>query len=290
MAEWTVQKLLGWTTEYFTEKGLDSPRLSAEMLLSFVLELPRIKLYTNFNQPVEQDKLNTLRELVKRAAQKEPVQYLVGSTEFYSLKIELDKSCLIPRPETELLVERAIEYLRQSDGRKCVCDLCTGSGCIAVAVAKNYEQADIVATDISDSALKWAGRNIKNHKLSDRVKLLCGDLFDALIDQLDDTQFDLIVSNPPYVTTEEFAGLDEKIKKYEPKNALLAGADGLDIYRRIAEQAPGYLKKGAPLMVETGYRQGQAVMDLLEQTGEFTEIEKEKDLNDNDRIVTARKT
>lgn len=289
MAEWTVQKLLGWMTEYFTEKGLDSPRLSAEMLLSFVLDLPRIKLYTNFDQPVEQDKLNTLRELVKRAAQKEPVQYLVGSTEFYSLKIELDKSCLIPRPETELLVERAIEYLRQGGGRKRVCDLCTGSGCIAVAVAKNYEQADIIATDVSDSALKWADRNVKNHKLSDRIKLLCGDLFDALIDQLDDTKFDLIVSNPPYVTTDEFAGLDEKIKKYEPKNALLAGADGLDIYRRIADQARAYLRKDALLMLETGYSQGQAVMDLLEQTGEFTHIQKEKDLNDNDRIVTAKK-
>jgi len=290
MAEWTVQKLLGWMTEYFTDKGVDSPRLSAEMLLSYTLGLSRIELYTNFDKPVSQDKLNELRELVKRAARREPVQYIIGSTEFYSLRIELDKTCLIPRPETELLVERAIEWLRQAGGQRRVCDLCTGSGCVAVAIAKNYGQAEVIATDISDDALKWAARNVENHELNEKVRLLCGDLFDALIENLDNTEFDLIVSNPPYVSRAEFAGLDEKVKNYEPEDALLAGEDGLDVYRRIAKQAPAYLKKGGRLMLETGYRQGQAVSDLLEETGEFTEIEKEKDLNGNDRIVSANKT
>jgi release factor glutamine methyltransferase len=290
MAVWTLQKLLGWMTEYFTEKNLDSPRLSAEMLLSFALGLSRIELYTNFEKVVEQSQLDKLRRLVKRAAANEPIQYIIGSTEFYSLQIELDKNCLIPRPETELLVERAVEYLRQKDQKQRVCDLCTGSGCVAVAIAKNYPKAEIVATDISDKALKKADQNIKKYELSDKVQLLCGDLFDAIIAQLDDTKFDLIVSNPPYVSESEFEELDTKIKNYEPAQALLAGDDGLDVYRRIAEQAPDYLKKNAILMLETGYRQGQQVMDLLDETGEFSQIKKEKDLNENDRIVSAKKT
>ena len=290
MPEWTIQKLLNWTTDYFTEKGIDVPRLSAELLLSGVLSMERIELYTNFERIVTKPKLDALHSLVKRAAEHEPIAYLVGKTEFYSIPLRITPDCLIPRPETELLVERAIEFLRTRGGDKqFVCDLCTGSGCIAIAIAKNFENAELIATDISDAALNVAAKNVENHQLQDRIQLLCGDLFDPVLPQLDVCQFDLIACNPPYVSTTEFQTLDKNVKDYEPTSSLLAGADGLDIYRRIAEKIDEFLKPGAALILEIGYAQGQAVKELLEKTSCFTKIKIEKDAQNNDRIVTATK-
>lgn len=334
MQNWTIQKLLNWVTEYFTDKGIDSPRLSAELLLSSVLDLKRIELYTNFDRPVAKHHLDKLHDLVKRAAQSEPIAYLTGKTEFYSLPLEVNPDCLIPRPETELLVERAIEFLRTrpvgnsatnkmtkkqelSNGTRpgkqpavslsnppvvslsnpFACDLCTGCGCIAVAIAKNVPSARIIATDISASALAVAEKNIEKYDLKNRITLLCGDLFDPLVPQLDMEEpalskaegFDLIVCNPPYVSDAEYDNLDKNVKDYEPKLALYAGSDGLDIYRRIIEKADDFLKPDAALMLEIGYAQGQAVKELLEQTGIFEEIRIEKDSTDNDRIALAKK-
>ena len=290
MQNWTIQKLLNWTTEYFTDKGIDSPRLSAELLLCYVLTTERIKLYTQFDKPVAKQHLDRLHELVKRCAEYEPLAYITGKTEFYSLQLNITTDCMIPRPETELLVERAVEFLRTRKTQQFVCDLCTGCGCIAVAIALNYPDAGIIATDISGAALKTAAINVEKYHLDDRIKLLCGDLFDPVIPQLDTGKFDLIVCNPPYVSTAEFQALDKTIKDHEPKLALFAGVDGLDIYRRIVEKVYDFLKPDAALMLEIGYSQGQAVRELLEQTGCFTETKIEKDFHNNDRIVTARKT
>lgn len=289
-SDWTIKKLLDWITEHFTQKGIDSPRLSSEILLSHVLRISRIELYTNFDKTVSKPDLDTLHKLVRRAAQHEPVGYLVGRAEFYSLTLEISKDCLIPRPETELLVERAIEFLRKRSGHQFVCDLCTGSGCIAVAIGKNFTEADIIATDICDSALNIAAHNVDKHGLADRIKLLCGDLFDPVIPQLDTAKFDLIVCNPPYVTTAEYAAIDKNVKEYEPELALHAGPEGLDIYRRIVEKIEDFLKPTAALMLEIGYSQGPAVRQLLEQADCFAEIKIEKDFHDNDRIVTAKKS
>jgi release factor glutamine methyltransferase len=312
MQTWTVQKLLNWVTQYLTEKGIDSPRLSAELLLSNIVGLKRIELYTQFDRVVQQEQLGRLRDLVKRAGQNEPIAYLVGRTEFYSLEINVTPDCMIPRPETELLVERAIEFLRtrkwhglaarentakpvSSGGEglavppQFVCDLCTGSGCIAVAIAKNFTNARIIATDICDAALAVAAENIKKHQLGERISLLCGDLFDPIISGLDVNQFDLIVCNPPYVSTAEYEMLDKNVKDYEPKKALLAGVDGLDIYYRVIEKAGRFLKSDGALMLEIGYAQGPAVKELLEKTGVFHGIKIEKDFHNNDRIVTARR-
>ncbi len=288
MQNWTIQKLLNWVTEHFTEKGIDSPRLSAELLLSGVLGMKRIELYTQFDKPVAKQQLNRLRDLVKRSGQNEPIAYLVGKTEFYSLELYITPDCMIPRPETEFLVERAIEFLRTRTGKQFVCDLCTGSGCIAVAIAKNFSNADIIATDISDAALSVAARNIEKHRLKERIRLLCGDLFEPIIPQLEKGRFDLIVCNPPYVSAAEFEKLDKNVKDYEPKLALYAGQDGLDIYRRIIERVEQFLKPDAVLMLEIGYSQGQAVKQLLEQVRIFAEITIEKDIHDNDRIVVAK--
>jgi len=290
MQTWTIQKLLNWTTEHFTEKRIDLPRLSAELLLSHVLNMKRIELYTQFDKLVARQQLDQLHDLVKRAGQYEPIRYLIGKTEFYSLQFDVSPDCMIPRPETELLVERAIEFLRRKTGKQFVCDLCTGCGCIAIAIAKNYPDADIIATDISDAALDIAAQNIEKHKLQDRIKLLCGDLFDPLIPQLDVSKFDLIVCNPPYTTAAEFESLEKNVKAFEPRIALYAGEDGLDVYRRITEKVDQFLKPDAALMLEIGYAQGQAVGELLEQVGCFSKITIEKDYHDNDRIVTATKT
>ena len=207
MQTWTIQKLLNWITKYLTEKGIDSPRLSAELLLSNVLTMERIELYTQFDKLVAKDQLDILHDLVKRAGQHEPISYLTGRTEFYSLQLEVCPDCMIPRPETELLVERAIEFLRTHTGPQFVCDLCTGCGCIALAIAKNSTQAKIIATDICDAALNVAAKNIEKYKLKDRITLLCGDLFEPIVPHLDVEKFDLIVCNPPYVSTAEYEKL-----------------------------------------------------------------------------------
>jgi release factor glutamine methyltransferase len=289
METWTIQKLLNWVTEYLTAKGIEAPRLSAELLLSHVLGLKRIELYTQFDKEVAPEQRDLLRGLVRRAGLNEPVAYLTGKTEFYSLELEIARDCMIPRPETELLVQRAVEFLRMRDGPQFVCDLCTGSGCIAVAIARNFSAARIVATDISDAALAVASRNVEKYQLSERITLLCGDLFEPLIQPLDVGKFDLIVCNPPYVSTAEYDNLDKNVKDYEPRLALHAGADGLDVYRRIVEKIDQFLKPGAGLMLEIGYAQGPAVRGLLEEAGAFGEIKIEKDYHDNDRIVTAKR-
>ena len=289
METWTIQKLLNWITDYFTDKSVDSPRMSAEMLLSNVLKLERIQLYMHFDRPVSPEDLARLRTLVKRASEQEPVAYLVGRTEFYSLEIEVSPVCLIPRPETEQLVERAIEFLRTRPAPQYVLDLCTGSGCIAIAIAKGVEGAKVIATDICDQALAVAARNVEKHQLTDRVQLLCGDLFVPIIEGLDETRFDLIVSNPPYVSTVEYEALDTNVKEYEPKKALHAGEKGLDVYERIITQTADHLKPDAALMLEIGYQQGSDIKELLTASNTFKDVQIEKDFAKNDRIVIAKK-
>jgi len=288
METWTIQKLLNWVAKYFMDKGVDSPRLSAELLLSHVLGLKRIELYTQFDKVIAKEQLDRLHGLVKRAARHEPIAYLTGAAEFYSLRFELTRDCLIPRPETEVLVERAVEFLRGRQGRQLVCDLCTGCGCVAVAIAKNYADAQIAATDISEAALITAAKNIDGHGLSERVELLCGDLFEPLLPYLDEKKFDLIVCNPPYVSESEYEKLASNIKDYEPKSALLAGADGLDVYRRIVPSARQFLKEDGGLMLEIGPGRSQNVCELLNEAGLFSEIVVEKDALENDRVITAK--
>ncbi|MHC4881301.1 MAG: peptide chain release factor N(5)-glutamine methyltransferase [Planctomycetota bacterium] len=289
MEIWTIKKLLDWVSGYFDEKGVDSPRLSAELLIGHVLGLERIQLYTLFDRVVDKPKLAELRAMVKRAGEHEPVAYLVGRCEFYSLPLTITPDCLIPRPETEGLVERCVHFLRNRERVQHVLDLCTGSGCIAAAIAKNVEDAQVVATDVSDAALKVAAENIEKLKLTEKVQLLCGDLFDPVIEGLDAARFDLIVSNPPYVSEPEYAALDKNVKDYEPAHALLAGADGLDVYKRILEKVDDFLKPDGALMMEIGYAQGPAIRELLEASGVFKTITIEKDFANNDRIAVAAK-
>ena len=272
---------------YFTDKNIDSPRLSAELILCHVLKMQRIELYMHFEKRIDQTKLTELRSYVKRAAEHEPIAYLVGLTEFYSMEIKVSNATLIPRPETELLVERAIEYLRSLDKPRYFCDLCTGSGCIAIAVANGVSGSEVLATDISKDALEIASDNITFHNQTEQIKLLCGDLFDPIKKELNNKQFDLIISNPPYIAEDEYESLDKNVKDFEPKTALIAGAEGLDFYKRIIDESPNYLKPNAKLMMEIGYKQGKPIVDILDTSGKFTNITIEKDFAQNDRIVTA---
>lgn len=276
-------------TGYFVQNEIDEPRLSAEMILSYALNLKRIELYMHFNRVVEKADLEKLHQMVKRAGGHEPVAYIVGRKEFYSMEIKVNPNCLIPRPETELLVERAIEFLRKRPAPRYACDLCTGSGCIAAAVAKGVDDIKIIATDICDDALSVAAENIEKHGLTDKVHLLCGDMFDPIIEGLDQSMFDLIISNPPYISTSEMEELDKNVKDYEPHKALHAGEEGLDEYKRIAAGANEHLKDDGALMLEIGYKQAGQVTRLLEDTGVFKEVSVEKDPHGNDRIVTAIK-
>jgi release factor glutamine methyltransferase len=287
MEPWTIQKLLNWVTEYFTGKGVDSPRLSAEWLLCYALGLKRIELYTQFNKVVGQEQLLQLHELVKRAGTHEPIAYLTGKKEFYSLEFEITKDCLIPRPETELLVEHAIEFLRTRNGEQFICDLCTGSGCVAIAIARNFANCRIVATDISDAALAIAEKNVAKHGLMNRIKLLQGDLFEPVIAGLGPAKFDLIVCNPPYVSEPDYEKLAPNVKNFEPKSALTAGKDGLDIIKKIIADTNQHLKPTGTLMLEIGNEQGNAVRNLLETAGYFGTVKIEKDYFDLDRAAIA---
>lgn len=282
---WTIQRLLNWITDYLTQKKVDSPRLSAELLLCHILRLARIELYTLFDRVVKPEQLEALRELVKRCGQQEPVAYLVGRCEFYSLPLKITRDCLIPRPETELLVERAIEWLRKRGGTTQALDVCTGSGCIAAAIAKNVKDCTVIATDICDKALAVAADNVNTLKLTDKVQLLCGDLFTPIVAGLDNPQFDVIVSNPPYVSQAEFDKLDKNVRDYEPKTALYGGVDGLDIYRRIIDGVGEFLKPDGALMLEIGFAQGKPVGGLLEASGLFKTVRIEKDFAKHDRLA-----
>ncbi len=289
MEIWTIQKLLNWMTAYFTQKQLDSPRLSAELLLCHVLGLQRIELYTLHDRVVQQPQLGQLRDLVKRAAEHEPIAYLVGRCEFYSLSLKITPDCLIPRPETELLVEKAVEFLRRRPAPRQALDLCTGCGCIAAALAKNCKDLRLTAVDISEAALAAAAENIRRYNLEDSVRLLCGNLYEPLIEELDGPCFDLIVSNPPYISDAEYEKLAPNVKNYEPKQALLGGPDGLEFYRRILEQAGRFLKPDSAVMLEIGCEQGPAVKQMLEQSGLFASVEIHKDLAQKDRIAVGRR-
>jgi release factor glutamine methyltransferase len=283
---WTIQKLLVWMVEYFGAKGVDSPRFSAELLMAHVLGWKRIELYTRFDAAVGAPALARLRELVKRAGEHEPIAYLVGATEFYSLPLRINRDCLIPRPETEGLVERAIDFLRKRLGPQEVLDLCTGSGCIAVAIAKNHPAASVVATDLCEKALSVAAENVQMHGLQDRVRLLAGDLFEPVIAGLDAARFDLIVSNPPYVSAAEYEKLDRNVREYEPKKALNGGADGLDVVRRIAARAAEFMRDDAALLLEIGCGQAEAATALL-QAGGLRTVRIFKDHGKLDRVVMA---
>ena len=283
---WKVLDVLDWTTNYFKDKKIASARLDAELLIGFALNLPRIDLYLNFDRPLDKEELKKIRELVKRRATFEPVAYLTGKKEFYSLEFEVTKDVLVPRPETEILVEQAIKIGQEIGGRLRIVDLGCGSGNIAISVAKNLEGSLVYATDVSRKALEVARRNAFSLGVSDRVVLLCQDLFSAFSKA---KEANLILSNPPYISLEEYPALAPDIQDFEPKQALEAGEKGLRFYRKIIGEAPEHLKEKGYLILEIGSAQTAMVKELILASGEFLSCKIVKDYSGLDRVVVAQR-
>ena len=261
---WTVRRLLEWTQPFFTRKDVDAPRLNAELLLAHVLRVPRIKLYTDYERPLSPGELADYRELVRRAGEQEPVAYLTGRAHFFNLEFEVTRDVLIPRPDTEVLVENVIQLVRNQPGMESprVLDLCTGSGCVAAAVAHHVKSSAVTATDKSPKAAAVARKNTEKLGLAGRVEVAEGDLYGALDRVVDKRPYDLIVSNPPYIPTGQLKSLDRSVKDYEPAIALDGGPDGLVFHRRILEGAADKLNPGGHVFLEIAFDQGPPAADV----------------------------
>jgi release factor glutamine methyltransferase len=275
----SVMGLLTTAADYFAKKGLSTPRLDAELLLAFTLDMSRVNLYCCFDRPLNKEETDRYRELVRRRVAKEPVAYILGWKEFYGLEFSVTPAVLIPRPDTETIVEAALKWLeKRPDSR--ICDIGTGSGAIAVTLANSFPESTVLALDNSEEALKIAWKNIQAHGLDDRITVISGDLLGSL-----DDAFDLIVSNPPYVAEADRETLDAGILNYEPGAALFAGADGLDVIRRLVPEAAERLVPGGALMIEVGDGQADSVVNLFETSGVFSSVETKSDLAGVQRVV-----
>ncbi len=258
---WTVARLLSWTREYLERRAVDSPRLAAELLLAHAMGCERIQLYTRHSSEPGAGVRDAFRELVRRAGEGCPIAYLTGVKEFFSIPFIVTRDVLIPRPETETLVERCLDVARSRGAGAAprILDLCTGSGCVAVSLARHLPEARVVATDVSREALAVAQRNAERQQLAGRIECRQGDLFESCRDEW----FDVIVSNPPYVAERDRAGLPVNVRDFEPPLALFAGADGMSIISRIVREAPQHLKAGGWLLMEIGAGQGESVREAL---------------------------
>ncbi|MGA2499408.1 MAG: peptide chain release factor N(5)-glutamine methyltransferase [Tepidisphaeraceae bacterium] len=288
---WTIRALLEWTTGFFERKQVDSPRLSAELLLSHVLGVPRIKLYTDYDRQLAERDLGAFRDLVKRAGEHEPVAYLTGRAFFFNLELHVNRDVLIPRPETEKIVENVAQFCRHTTGFESprILDLCTGCGCIAAALAHHLKSGQVIATDLSPAALAVAKANLERLNLLDRVELAQGDLFDALRDAVDRSPFHIITANPPYIPTSQIETLDRNVRDYEPRLALDGGLDGLAIVREILAGAPERLLPGGRLYVELAFDQGDVVREIAgKQTG-LADVKVLRDDAGHERILVAKR-
>lgn len=276
-------KVLTWTAGKLGAKGVSSARLDAELLLARVLGCSRVQLYTGFDRPLEATELTAYRELVRRRLGGEPVAYLLGEQEFWSLPLVVDARVLVPRRDTEALVEAAAAEGKLRAAKR-ILDLCTGSGAVAIALASELPEATVIATDVSADALAVARENIARHALEARVTLREGDLFAPVADE---APFDLIVANPPYVARATIDDLAPEVRK-EPRLALDGGPDGLDLLRRLVADAPPRLTPDGAILLEHGFDQGPAVRALLEGAG-LVDVRTIQDLAGQDRVGFARR-
>ncbi|NVB85737.1 MAG: peptide chain release factor N(5)-glutamine methyltransferase [Kofleriaceae bacterium] len=279
MATWTTLSVLDWTTKRFTDAGIASPRLEAQLLLAHVLQCSRMQLYTGFDKPLGEAELTGYRELIKRRLAGEPVAYLVSEHEFWGLPFYVDPNVLVPRPDTETVIEVA-RSLRADRAAACrVLDLCTGSGAIAVSLARELPAATVVATDVSEAAVAIARRNAERNQVGDRVDVRLGDLWAPVAGE----RFDLICSNPPYIATDVIATLSAEVRR-EPMLALDGGANGLLFYDRICSAAREHLEPGGALVVEHGFDQADAVHERFVASG-FLKVTLVHDLAKNPRVT-----
>lgn len=282
--QWTVRRVLEWTIGHLKKHGSDSARLDAEVLLAHARGCSRIQLYTAYDEVLSEPIRQKMRDLVKRRANAEPVAYLVGMKEFYSLPFEVDRHVLIPRPETELLVMEAIRLLKPLDAPR-VLELGVGSSCISTTIAVNHKGAGIVGVEIDPETLAVAQRNVERHKVAERVELRKGDLFQPLGSH---EQFDLLISNPPYIPSSEIPQLDATVRQHEPLGALDGGPDGLDLIRKIAQGAGAYLRPGGWILLEFSPEQAEAVRQIL-ASEQFEDVTILNDLGQTPRAARAQR-
>ena len=278
--------------------GIESAEREAELMIRYGLGIDPVKLYRNNPDLNDEDEL-VIHQMVARRKEREPLQYIIGNVDFMNLTLEVGEGVLIPRPETELMAEHAIKaitnYKLQITNRDslpvtrhsslCILDLCTGSGCLALAIARQYPDAEVIGCDNSENALKRAKRNAEINKI-DNIKFMKGDLFSSVRNTY---LFDMIISNPPYIRTEDIKDLQPEVRDWEPVNALDGGSDGLDYYRLIIPESTQYLKNNGMVMYEHGDGQADFIAVILDKTG-FTEIETIKDYSGKERVIQARWT
>ena len=277
---WTTLKILDWTKAYLADKGVANARLEAEWLLCAAIGFDRVGLYLNFEKPLNENELTAYREMVARRGRREPLQHILGTQEFYGLEFEVSPDVLIPRHDTETLVEAA---LAQMPGARKALDIGTGSGCIAVALARRLPEAMVTATDISEDALLVAHRNAERNNVA--IEFLHGSLLDPVAGRC----FSLIVSNPPYIPTEDIGALDPDVRDFDPRMALDGGADGLNIYRLLVPASVACLNPAGWLLVEVGAGQAEAVAQLFRECGGYGEPVTLCDPGGMERVVGARK-
>jgi release factor glutamine methyltransferase len=295
---WTIGRLLTFTTDYLKQHGSDSPRLDAEVLLAEARGCKRIELYTAFSEVADEKTRTAFRELVRRRAEGTPVAYLVGKREFFSLSFRVTSDVLIPRPETELLVVRVLDLFKQfdaiqeprpsgSDGNQpALADVGTGSGIIAICVAKHAAQQSVTAIDTSSAALAVAKQNATDHGVADRIEFVQSDLLENIPAE---QKFNIIASNPPYVSESEFVTLARSVRDFEPRQALVAGPRGTEVIERLAPQAARHLKTGGWLLLEVSPMIEPAVRELIAGQGGFELAATIKDSAGHPRVVQARR-
>jgi release factor glutamine methyltransferase len=287
----TGLNLLQWATSTLKEHRIENPRLNAELLLAHSLNLNREELYARLNRELNEREKGGLERLVQRRISGEPLQYILGHQEFWSIQFKVDHRVLIPRPETELLVEQSLSVLSERTfGRNpCVLEIGTGSGAIAVALAKEVKNIFLVATDISRDALILAKENAESAGVQDQIRFVCGDLLGPFRSSKDRGAFDLILSNPPYIVRSEIGSLAKEVRDYEPAIALDGGEDGFDFYRRLISQALSYLRKGGWLLLEVGQGQAERVARQIRRSGTFLKPQILPDLAGIERVVKAQR-
>jgi len=296
---WTTRRLMTWIVDTFTRRDLDSPRRQAEMLLMHVMGCKRLSLYTDHDRPTTPLERQALRDLVTRALKHEPVQYLVGEESFFGLDFKVDKRVLIPRPATATIVEEVLQHHRATRPGPAIkgeglliADICTGSGCIAIALLKNIPMARAVASDLSPDALTVAGENARRHAVTDRLEFAKGNLLGPLA-EMPATRgvesIDYLVSNPPYIPDDEWAAVEPNVKNYEPHLALRGGSDGLDLVRPLFADGPALLRPSGMILVEVAASRTTHAAELAAANPLLGDIRVLKDIDGLARVIAARR-
>ncbi len=293
---WTTRTLIAWMADAFKKKGLDRPRLLAEDLLAHVIGSTRLKLYTDPERLASEDERAQLRDLVQRALKHEPVQYLVGREHFFGLQMKVDRRVLIPRPSTQTIVEEVLQHARAQSGGVAkgegilIADICTGSGCIAIALLKNLPAARAVAADLSADALAVATENAHTHQVADRLDLLQGDLLTPLAQHpvaRAERSLRYLVSNPPYIPDHEWDAVEPNVKDHEPHLALRGGTDGLDFIRTVFTSGTPLLQPGGVIAVEVATSHAEAAADLARAQSRLRDIRIIADCDSLPRVILA---